>query len=161
MRASSLRTPSIRTPLDSKPTPAETLEAINKTAADLSARPAASTTPAAVADAPAGGRASPLWRKSRWPKETKRSGCWLGRLVTTLRQVRALSDRRACNARHATAVAQKRLGLRRRRGQDRGRADGRRARQLRPARFVDLVRTVAPDAAGKLRSSSSKPQRRS
>ncbi len=65
-------------PVDPAPTPAETLEAINKTAADLSGATAGLDTPAAIRRAAWRAR-SRRWRKRRRGKETKRSGRWLRR----------------------------------------------------------------------------------
>ena len=66
-------------PVDPAPTPAETLEAINKTAADLSDHRRQPGHPGRGRRRAAWRARSPLWRRRRPRPERRRSACWLRR----------------------------------------------------------------------------------
>ena len=120
--------------VDPAPTPAETLEAINKTAADLSGAAVGLDSPAAMQ---ARRLASALTALAKAPEAQRDEAerILVTPLMTTLREVRGSPDRGTCDDRYAPAVAQKRLGRGRRRGQDRGRAKRGQQRQRRPRPF--------------------------
>ncbi len=123
--------------IDPEPTPAETLEAINKTAADLSGAAGSLDSPAAMQ---ARRLASLLTALAKAPPAARDEAqrVLVTPLKTTLRQVRRPPDRRAGDDRHASALAQKRLGLGGRSSQDRGRAERGRKRQRRLAPLRQL-----------------------
>ena len=117
--------------VDAPPTPADTIEAIDKTAGDLSRRGDRNRQPRRGAGAPAGELADRLGRRTGGGK--RRSGARSGHPAHDHASPGEGSpDRRACDDRHASALSQKRLGLGRRSGQDRGRAQRRRKRGPAP-----------------------------
>ena len=125
--------------VDPAPTPAQTLEAINKTAADLSGAAAGLDSPAA---AQARRLANALTALARAPQaERDEVGRVLATpLMTTLQEVRDLLTAEHVTIDTLPAPAEERLGFGRRRGQDRGRAKsgcGNDNAVLR--RFVDAV----------------------
>ena len=133
--------------VDPKPTPAETLEAINKTAADLSGAAGGLDTPAAVQTRRLAGALTAL-AKEPLAERDEAERVLVRPLVTTLRQVRAL-----LTAEHVTLdtlpPSLKSAWVS---------ADGEVRIEVAPTgdandnsvlhRFVNSVRTVAPDAAG-------------
>ena len=121
-------------PIDPAPTPVQTLEAINKTAADLTATVGDLHTPAADQ---ARRLASALTARGEGVAcDPGRGGA---RARSAAHDDASPSPRyplgRACDHRHASARAQERLGRARRRSQDRGEAQRRRQRQCGPASF--------------------------
>ena len=121
-------------PIKPAPTPAQTLEAINTTAADLTTTVGDLHTPAAdqarrLASAlTALSKASPATREEAEPRAGQAA-----------HDDASPGPRyplgRACDDRHASARAQERLGRARRRGQDRGEAKRGRQRQCGPQSF--------------------------
>ena len=120
--------------VDPAPTPAQTLEAINKTAADLSGAAKGIDSPGAMQARPPGERADRAGQGAAGRKRGSQQGPGHAAHHHAPGGERP-PDRRACDDRHASAVAQERLDRGRRRGQDRGRAKRRRQRQRRPQTF--------------------------
>ena len=108
-------------PVDPAPTPAQTLEAINKTAADLSTTVGSLDTPAAVQ---ARRLADALNALAKAPPATREEAerVLVTPLMTMLHQVRELLSAEHVTIDTLPAFAQKRLGRGRRRGQGRGKA---------------------------------------
>ena len=124
------------------PTPAETLEAINKTAADLSGAAKGLDSPAATQARRLAGALTALAKAPRGAKGRGRASPGHAAHDHASGGERS-PDRRTCDDRHASAVAQERLGRGRRRGQDRGRAERRRQRQRR----AEPVRRRGPNGS--------------
>ena len=131
-------------PIDPAPTPAQTLEAINKTAADLTTTIGEPGHPGRRAGAPPGERAERFGEGAAC--DQRGGGARAGYAAHDDASPGSRSPLgRARDDRHASARAQKRLGRGRRRGQDRGEAERGRERQCRPA---SLRRRGAQGRAG-------------
>ena len=108
-------------PIDPAPTPAQTLEAINKTAADLTATVGEPGHPRRRAGAPSGERANRSGEGSA--RDPRGGGAHIGHAAHDDASPGPRSSLgRTRYDRHASARAQKRLGGDRRRGQDRDKA---------------------------------------
>ena len=109
-------------PIDPAPTPAQTLEAINKTAADLTTTTGDRRHPGRGPGAPPGERAQCFGQGLA--RDQRGGGARAGYAAHDDASPGSRSPLgRARDHRHASACAQKRLGRARRRGQDRGEAE--------------------------------------
>ena len=118
--------------LKPSPSPAETLEAIDKTAGELSSVAAGVDTPAAIQSRRLAGALTGLAKAS--PAATQDvERVLVTPLLTTLQQVRDLFSAEAVTLELPARRPQERLGRVRRRSENRGWAEGRRQRQHGPA----------------------------